>query len=415
MANSNIHFITLDGSPYPGDLEIIERKGKGHPDTLADGLAEELSRVYSNYTLSHFGAILHHNFDKLGLMGGSAQVAFGHGQLIKPIRVLINGRASGRFANQIIPLRDLLEEATCNFIKRHFPHLDTERDLEIWFEVNDASSPGYVAAAEDTFREGARKYWFTPRGLHDLPELNRLAANDAAIGCSYAPLSATEKLILTVERRLNETVYRNKCPWLGSDIKVMAVRIGRHLDLTLCVPQIADYTPSIQAYRDHLESIRSDIMMWVRDLHPDLNLSLHLNTRDDYERCELYLTAIGSSIESGDEGLVGRGNRINGLISALRPMNIEGICGKNPVYHAGKLYSLAAYQIAQRLYEMIGCSVEVYLISQSGRTLQDPWKTIVVLRDCAADLDALLNVVEESLRAIPSLTDLFVRGKFEVY
>jgi len=34
-----------------GNVEIIERKGWGHPDKLADDLAEELSRAYARYTL----------------------------------------------------------------------------------------------------------------------------------------------------------------------------------------------------------------------------------------------------------------------------------------------------------------------------------------------------------------------------
>lgn len=32
--------------------DIVERKGKGHPDTLADSLAEFLSNEYSKYTLN---------------------------------------------------------------------------------------------------------------------------------------------------------------------------------------------------------------------------------------------------------------------------------------------------------------------------------------------------------------------------
>ena len=56
-------------------FEFVERKGEGHPDTLADGLAEHLSVKYSNYTLKNFGAVLHHNFDKVGLLGGASFVA----------------------------------------------------------------------------------------------------------------------------------------------------------------------------------------------------------------------------------------------------------------------------------------------------------------------------------------------------
>ena len=79
-------FITKEQSPTESDFEFVERKGRGHPDTLADGLAEYLSVKYSLYTLKKFGAILHHNFDKIGLLGGSSSVRFGKGNLVKPIR-----------------------------------------------------------------------------------------------------------------------------------------------------------------------------------------------------------------------------------------------------------------------------------------------------------------------------------------
>lgn len=48
--------------------EKAERKGLLHPDTLSDHLASELSRAYSRYTIKNFGFILHHNFDKVGLV-----------------------------------------------------------------------------------------------------------------------------------------------------------------------------------------------------------------------------------------------------------------------------------------------------------------------------------------------------------
>ena len=76
----------------------------GHPDTLSDALAETLSVNYSNYTLQKYGAVLHHNFDKVGLLGGASHVVFGKGFLTKPIRVLLNGRASTKFGNEGIPV-----------------------------------------------------------------------------------------------------------------------------------------------------------------------------------------------------------------------------------------------------------------------------------------------------------------------
>jgi S-adenosylmethionine synthetase len=65
------------GTPRPDTTTIVERKGVGHPDTLADHLAERLSQAYSSYTLERFGAVLHHNFDKLALLGGASEVRYG--------------------------------------------------------------------------------------------------------------------------------------------------------------------------------------------------------------------------------------------------------------------------------------------------------------------------------------------------
>jgi S-adenosylmethionine synthetase len=62
----------------------------------------------------------------------------------------------------------------------------------------------------------------------------------------------------------------------------------------------------------------------------DVPVRFRINMRDIPAQDELYLTYTGSSIESGDEGVVGRGNRVTGLITPLRPMNIEGAIGKNP-------------------------------------------------------------------------------------
>lgn len=50
--------------------EIVERKGLGHPDSLADGLANAISVAYSQYCLDKFGYVLHHNVDKLYIGGG---------------------------------------------------------------------------------------------------------------------------------------------------------------------------------------------------------------------------------------------------------------------------------------------------------------------------------------------------------
>ena len=344
---SNLYFIPLTQKNL--DFEYVERKGKGHPDTLSDNLAEELSRTYSKYTLSKFGVILHHNFDKIGLLGGKSYVAFGKGYLEKPIRVLLNGRASIAFAGKEIPVKKILENSCKTFLKEKLPLININKDVKVLFNLNNASSPGRVE--EKGHKEGTRRYWFTPRGLYDLHELEHLNSNDSALGCSYAPLSITEKIVLKIEKTLNSKSYKRRNKWIGSDIKMIAFRVHNKLDITLCIPQIAKYVPDLGSYINNLERSRQDIETIIKRMAPHLKFFININTRDDFDTLELYLTATGSAIESGDEGLVGRGNRINGLITPCRPMCIEGVCGKNPVYHTGKIYNLVAKAIAERLYK----------------------------------------------------------------
>ena len=63
--------------------------------------------------------------------------------------------------------------------------------------------------------------------------------------------------------------------------------------------------------------------------------------------------SIGLSAESGDDGQVGRGNRINGPITPYRPMSLEAAAGKNPVTHTGKLYNLLGDRMAHALLREI--------------------------------------------------------------
>lgn len=141
---------------------------------------------------------------------------------------------------------------------------------------------------------------------------------------------------------------------------------------------------------------------------PGAEARFRLNARDVPEKDELYLTYTGSSIESGDEGVVGRGNRVNGLITPLRPMNLEGANGKNPVYHVGKLYNVAAQRLANRLHEATEGHAEVHLVSTTGQRLDQPWRILVRLSSPDAEVDKVQALVAEALGEFPALTDELV-------
>jgi len=348
--------------------EVVERKGIGHPDTLADGIAEVVSRSYSNYCLENFGYILHHNADKTGILGGAAIARFGGGEIISPITVNINGRFSTRLGNHSIPCEEIIHKATREYIKSILVNINGDNHLQIQTRLNAASSPGFVDVSST--KKASRRFWFEPRDIYDLSELSHLHSNDTSCGVGYAPLSPLEKYVLNIEKTLNSADLKEQNPQFGTDIKIMGVRHCRTIGITAAIPLIDSFTNSVDEYLEYLKIARKVIF----ELAPkDYDVELHVNTRDKPELPELYLTVTGSSIESGDEGLVGRGNRPNGLITPMRLMSIEGANGKNPVYHIGKLYNVLADRIAWALHYKTGEHINVVLVSQSGRDLVDPW------------------------------------------
>ncbi|MEM3102514.1 MAG: methionine adenosyltransferase, partial [Candidatus Caldarchaeum sp.] len=55
----------LDRTPVEQqEIEMVERKGLGHPDYIIDSACEEASLMLSKYYLKEFGRVLHHNVDK---------------------------------------------------------------------------------------------------------------------------------------------------------------------------------------------------------------------------------------------------------------------------------------------------------------------------------------------------------------
>jgi S-adenosylmethionine synthetase len=88
----------------------------------------------------------------------------------------------------------------------------------------------------------------------------------------------------------------------------------------------------------------------------------------------LYLTVLGSSVDTGDSGQVGRGNNAVGVIPLNRPMSSEAAAGKNPVSHVGKIYNLLSYRIANRVCENVNGIKETYiwLVSSIGKPINEP-------------------------------------------
>ncbi|MFK0293155.1 methionine adenosyltransferase [Streptomyces sp. NPDC090442] len=388
----------------PSRVSMVERKGLGHPDTLSDHLAERLSQVYSHYTRERFGAVLHHNFDKLALLGGSSEVRYGGGEMRDPVRVLVNGRAAYACGGEEIPVHRLIEDTVRAFFDERLPELDGRLSIE--FNITSNSSPGAVVTESNT---GERTRWFAPSSVEDLRERRVLVANDTSLGTGWGPANAFESFVRELVDHLSgDSEFTRAHPWCGSDVKLMGYADGEEVDVVLCVPQKSRYVADREEYLANKETVLAECRKLADRLLPETTVHFRINVRDIPEKDELYLTYTGSSIESGDEGVVGRGNRVNGLITPLRPMNMEGASGKNPVYHVGKLYNLAATRLANRLAEETGSYTEVHLVSATGQRLDRPWRVLVRTADADIQTDKIQAIVMESLDAFPALTDELV-------
>jgi S-adenosylmethionine synthetase len=112
-------------------VEIVERKGIGHPDSLCDGIAERISREYTRWCEENLGGALHHNFDKVQLVAGEVHVHFGGGEMVKPIRIQIAGRGTPACNSKLVPMDVIAIEATKLHIRETMKYLDPDRHCVI--------------------------------------------------------------------------------------------------------------------------------------------------------------------------------------------------------------------------------------------------------------------------------------------
>jgi len=335
-------------------VEIVERKGIGHPDTICDALAEEVSLALCRFYRERFGIILHHNVDKVLLRGGQARAAFGGGEVTQPIDVYLAGRAVRRHEGTTIPVDDIAVEACRTWLRNNIRALDPVRHVRFHCLIR----PGSVDLTELFAR---------------LRQGQAPLANDTSCGLGYAPLSGTEETVLAIDRALTAAPLREECPAFGEDTKLMAVRHGRRLELTAACAHVARHVPDMVRYRESKAWLTKRIADLARRTAA-FETTVRVNTADGETPDSLYLTVTGTSAESGDDGEAGRGNRVNGLITPYRPMTMESVAGKNPVNHVGKLYNIAAGMIAEAIVREVpeAAFAACYLVSRIGHAIDDP-------------------------------------------
>ncbi len=385
------------------EVEIVERKGIGHPDSIIDGACEAVSIALSEYYLDNFDAILHHNVDKGLLVGGKSNAVFGGGKIIDPIYILVAGRATdavpfkGRTVK--VPVEEISKKAISDYIRATMRFLDPDKHVRL----------------ETMIRQGSPDLISVFLRKTDMP-----VANDTSVGVGFAPLSPTEQTVMDVEQLLNSKNFKKRYPEVGEDVKVMGLRLGKKLSITVAAAMVSGKIPNAS----HYESVIGDVRSRVEDLlaKSGYETSLKLNSGDDPKRGSYYLTVTGTSAEQGDDGNTGRGNRVNGLISPMRQYSMEATAGKNPVNHTGKLFNALAILAAERITKEVPGVREAYvrILSRIGSPIDQPQiaSAAVVLekgRSFSKTQPEVQAVLDESLAEIRKVTQLILEEKIVLF
>ena len=389
-------------SVFDQRVEIVERKGTGHPDYLCDSMMEAVSIALSREYLKEFGTILHYNIDKGLLAAGSARKRFGGGTVLKPMELIIGDRATFTAGGKKVPVPEIAVDAAKSWLKINMRFLDPEKHVKYRVVL----APGSEELTDIFSRPGTVR-----------------SANDTSAAVGYYPLSPAERIVLALEQHVNSKPFKKKHPETGEDVKVMGLRTKNNLDLTVAMPLICTLIKSEQEYFEQKELIRGEMLEFV-ERFPDFNdIHIHFNTLDTTGRGlgGVYLSLLGTSAEDADSGQVGRGNRVNGLISMNRPMGTEAAAGKNPVSHVGKIYNVLAHKIAKDLYENIEGIREVYvlLLSRIGTPIDKPQiATAQVLLERGKKVKEIIGPAEEIFDREFSALNRFCRelsaGKYPI-
>ena len=361
-------------------IEIVERKGLGHPDYICDAVMENISLSLSREYLEKTGTILHHNVDKSLLVAGQSEAKFGGGFVKQPMLFVFGDRATTEFNGVKFNVEEIAINVAKEWFKKNMRFVDPEKHVKYQVELKPGSS-GLV----DIFKRKGKV----------------LGANDTSAAVGYAPMTRTEKIVLKAEQFLNSKEFKQKFPESGEDIKVMGSRNNNDLNLTISMAFVDRYISDEEDYFEKKAEILEEIDKFVHANTDFENVNVQLNTLDARGRGldGLYLTVLGTSADSGDSGQVGRGNRVNGLISLNRPFCSEAAAGKNPVSHVGKIYNVLTFKVAQHVYEEVPGLEEVYiwLLSQIGQPIDQPAIAAaqVVMKD-----DNLLEKVKHKIAAV---------------
>jgi len=408
MAGKNIYVNGINEIPLPKrDIEIVERKGIGHPDSVSDALAEEVSKALCKMYIKEFGHVLHHNTDETQIAAGSAAPKFGGGAIIDPAYILLVGRATthvGEGKDLVnLPCKPTALRAARKYLKDTFPNLDSDSEIILDAKISMGSDD-----------------------LTGVYKTSGHCANDTSFGVGYAPFSITDTLVYETEKYINGDL-KDILPESGHDVKVMASRVKNEITMTVACAMVDKYIDDLDGYKSAVEQLYNkayDNALKVVGSE-NVNIKLDVNTGDSLENGVYYLTCTGLSQEMGDDGSVGRGNRCNGLITPYRPMSMEATSGKNPITHIGKIYNIMSKLIAEDVAKKVTneAEIRVRLLSQIGKFVSEPLNASIDIVCENATGDSNLgkwkseaeSIAEDWLDNVDRITQMIVDGKVKTF
>ncbi len=377
-------------------VEAVERKGIGHPDSLADLIADDFSRRYSRECLSRWGLILNHWVDKVTLVGCAAQVTFGRFTIEKPASIYLFGKISRGIGADSIDIDELFNQSVRSVLNEALGKTDIDRHVRLVVENTAASvtadhAPGF----------------YHPGSLAEAQHahVGDRCANDTVLCSAYVERGELGPLAQELENAVTHPDYGivSRCAEIGTDVKVVLVRQGRALDMTLCVPCHAERVASRRDYDRLMEHVYQEIRQFADAAAKERGLTLArlaMNSKDTARSS--YICPFGTAFGKGDCGAVGRGNRIGGVIDVLGANTSEAPAGKNPLHHVGKLYTIGAQIIAREcLSRFNAASCEVLLATDNGRPLLMPRCVSVELSRAVVAKSKIREVVQEVLEQLP--------------
>ena len=385
-------------------IEIVERKGVGHPDSMCDAIMDQVSVELSKAYLKEFGAILHHNTDKSLLVAGDVECKFKGGVVNEPMLLIFGDRATFSANGKDIPVNEIAIQTAKTWLKENIRFVDPEKHMKYQIAIRPGS-----------------------QGLTDIfkRETCMFGANDTSAAVGYAPMTRTENMVLDTERYVNSKEFKKRFPASGEDVKVMGYKNGNVLNLTIAMAFVDRFVESVKDYMRKKAEILADVQAWVDKRSTFDKVNVYINTLDVEGRGVdgIFLTVLGTCADGADSGQVGRGNKVNGVISLNRPIGTEAAAGKNPVSHVGKIYNALTHQIARKICDQVPEVAEtcVWLLSQIGMPIDQPAIAAAqVVMNNGASLDSriqgrITEVIDAELANIEAFCEKLTYGKISVW